>query len=210
MKKRIDLNTWNRKEHYNFFRSFDDPFFGMTVDVDFTPVYNYSKDSKSSFFLHSLHRIMRAANAVEAFRYRIEDEELVCYDTIHPESTVGRDDGTFCFSFFEYFSDIEEFTNNALLVIERVKNTTGLGLQSLPGNNNVIHYSSVPWIRFTDMKHAVSFGNNGAIPKISTGKLFSKEQKLLLPVSITVNHAVMDGLHVAQFLDKLNESIHSL
>ncbi|MCU6167761.1 hypothetical protein KWH76_23435, partial [Enterobacter roggenkampii] len=40
----IDIEKWNRKEHFNFFKTFDDPFFGMTANVDFTPVYNYSKD----------------------------------------------------------------------------------------------------------------------------------------------------------------------
>lgn len=74
MKTVIDIEKWNRKEHFNFFKAFDDPFFGMTVDVDFTAVYKQCKEAKSSFFLYSLHRIIQAVNTVEAFRYRIEGE----------------------------------------------------------------------------------------------------------------------------------------
>lgn len=209
MKKIIDIDTWNRKEHFNFFKKFDDPFFGVTVNVDFSTTYHQAKKEKSSFFLYSLHKIMQAVNATEAFRYRIEDDKVVCYDTIHPETTVGRENGTFSFSSFEYYPDTKIFVDNAQRIIEKVKATTGLGLGASPGRNDVIHYSPVPWIQFTDMKHAVSFGNNAAIPKISTGKYFTKEQKIMLPVSITVNHAVMDGLHVSLFLNKLQEYIES-
>ncbi|SBV91288.1 chloramphenicol acetyltransferase [uncultured Dysgonomonas sp.] len=209
MRTPIDIEKWNRKEHFNFFKTFDDPFFGMTANVDFTPVYNYSKDKKSSFFLHSLHKIMQTVNAIDVFRYRIEGDDVVSYDTVHPAPTVGRDDGTFSFSFFDYYPDLKDFEENALQIIAKVKQSSGLGLDENSERTDVVHYSSVPWIRFTDMKHAVSFGNNGAIPKISTGKFFTEEQKILLPVSITVNHAIMDGLHVAQFLDKLHDSIHS-
>lgn len=209
MKRIIDIDTWNRKEHFNFFKAFDDPFFGVTVNVDFSTTYHQAKDDNSSFFLYSLHKIMQAVNAVDAFRYRIEDDKLVCYDIIHPAPTVGRDDGTFCFSFFEYQPDTSTFVEEAQQIIEKAKASTGLGLDASPGRNDVIHYSAVPWIQFTDMKHAVSFGNNAAIPKISTGKYFIQEQKIMLPVSITVSHAVMDGLHVSLFLNKLQECIES-
>ncbi|MBK5721287.1 chloramphenicol acetyltransferase [Dysgonomonas sp. Marseille-P4677] len=208
-KKIIDIENWKRKEHFNFFKTFDDPFFGITVNVDFSTIYYQAKEEGTSFFLYSLHKIMQAVNAVEAFRYRIEDDKLVCYDIIHPAPTVGREDGTFSFSFFEYYPDIRTFVDNTRQIVEKVKTTTGLGLDASPGRNDVIHYSSVPWIQFTDMKHAVSFGNNAAIPKISTGKYFSEEQKIMLPVSITANHAVMDGLHISLFLDKLHEYIES-
>ena len=35
MKQVIDLDNWNRKEHFAFFSAFDDPFFGVTTLVDF-------------------------------------------------------------------------------------------------------------------------------------------------------------------------------
>ena len=41
MKQVIDLDNWNRKEHFAFFSAFDDPFFGVTTLVDFTNVYRH-------------------------------------------------------------------------------------------------------------------------------------------------------------------------
>ena len=34
IEKIIDIATWNRKEHFEHFSAFDDPFFGVTVNVD--------------------------------------------------------------------------------------------------------------------------------------------------------------------------------
>lgn len=205
MKYTIDKSTWNRREHFEFFRKFDDPLFGLTVNVDFTATYNNAKESGSSFFLYSLHKILQALNTVEEFKYRIEGDEIVCYDVIHGTSTVGREDGTFGFSFMEYFADRDRFVENASVIVNRIKQLSGLTFSEQTDRVDVIHYSPMPWIQFTDLKHPGSFGTNFSTPKISTGKLFRDGDKLMLPMSITANHALMDGYHVAQFLNKLDE-----
>ncbi len=95
MKQLIDLENWNRKEHFKFFSAFDDPFFGITTLVDFTNTYHQSKDEKKSFFLYSVHFLLQCVNEVEAFKLRIEGEQVVKYDFIHLSPTIGREDGTF-------------------------------------------------------------------------------------------------------------------
>jgi len=205
MKSLLDINTWKRKEHFEFFRRFDDPLFGLTVNVGFTSTYKLSKEKKQSFFLHSLHRIMQAANATEEFRYRIEGENVACYDVIHAASTVGREDGTFGFSFMEYSPDRNVFIEKATEVINKIKNMSGITLPEQTDNINVIHYSPMPWMRFTDLKHPLMLDKSFSIPKISTGKLFEENGELMLPMSITASHALMDGYHIAQFFERLNE-----
>ncbi|MFV0330845.1 MAG: CatA-like O-acetyltransferase [Dysgonomonas sp.] len=205
MKRTIDKNIWNRKEHFDFFKDFDDPLFGVTVNVDFTTTYKQTKESGKSFFLTSLHRIMQAVNEIEEFRYRIEGDDVVCYDVIHAASTVGREDGTFGFSFMEYYDDRDLFIEKASQVVEHIKKMTGITLIEQTDSINVIHYSPMPWIQFTDLKHPAKLGGRFSIPKISTGKLFEEGGQLMLPMSITANHAVMDGLHIAHFLENLNK-----
>ena len=95
IEKIIDIATWNRKEHFEHFSAFDDPFFGVTVHVDCTRSYQEAKDKGVSFSLLLLHRIITAASKVEEFRYRIEGDKVVCYDSLLPEATVGRADHTF-------------------------------------------------------------------------------------------------------------------
>lgn len=67
MKHPIDLEHWNRKEHFLFFGSMDDPFFGLTTQIDVTSIYKEAKADHASFFLYSLHKIMTAVNEVEEF-----------------------------------------------------------------------------------------------------------------------------------------------
>ena len=84
IEKIIDIATWNRKEHFEHFSAFDDPFFGVTVNVDCTRTYQEAKDKSVSFSLLVLHRIVTAAAKVEEFRYRIQGDRVVCYDSLLP------------------------------------------------------------------------------------------------------------------------------
>ena len=193
-KTKLNIESWNRKEHFRFFSAFDDPFFGITTNVDFTTIYLEAKHDSQSFFLYSLHHILTKANETDEFKLRIEGgNSVVKYDTIHVSPTIGREDGTF------------GFIQQAIQEITRVKNSTGLSFSKNTGREDVIRYSSIPWFSFSEMKHAVSFKNGDSVPRISTGKLIDTNGKMLLPISICAHHGLMDGKHIAQFLNKLSE-----
>ncbi len=90
MKRKIDIETWDRKEHFQFFGSFEEPLYGITADVECTGAYQKAKEMGVSFFLLYLHCSLSAVNRVEAFRYRVEDGEPVVYHRIHAASTIGQ------------------------------------------------------------------------------------------------------------------------
>lgn len=121
MKRVINLDNWNRKEHFKFFSALDDPFWGITMTVDFTSIYQQSKNMEVSFFLYSVHFLLKCINATTAFKLRIENGEVVEYDKINISPTIGREDGTFGFGFFEYDTDLSLFIENAEKEIHRVK-----------------------------------------------------------------------------------------
>lgn len=58
---------------------------------------------------------------------------------------------------------------------------------------------------FSEMKHAGSIQTGDSIPKISTGKLIQEKKKLLLPISISVHHGLVDGRNVAEFIQNLKD-----
>lgn len=203
IEKIIDIAQWNRKEHFEHFSAFDDPFFGVTVNVECTRSYQEAKSKGISFSLLILHRIITAACKVEEFRYRIEEDKVVCYDSLFPEATVGRTDHTFSFAAFEYDPDELIFISKAKVEMERLQQTAGLNKEGT-FHPNAIHYSAVPWLTFTDMKHPAHMRSGDSVPKISTGKFFREGDKLLLPVSVTCHHGLMDGYHIAQFIENLN------
>lgn len=199
MKQVINIDTWARRDHFNFFRQFEEPFFGVTVNVDCTSVYARAKEQGLSFFLYYLHKALAAANSVEAFRYRIGGNEVFLYDVVNASPTINRPDGTFGFSYIDFNPDFHVFAAGAQKEIERVQNSTGL-IPAVSGEN-VIHFSSIPWVNFTSLSHARSFSFNDCIPKISFGKMTEANGIKTMPVSIHVHHALMDGYHVGQFVE---------
>ncbi len=205
MKTVLDLENWNRKEHFLFFKQMEEPFFGLTVEIDCTKAYNTSKQLGTSFFVYYLHKTLVAVNTIEPFRYRIIDDTIYIYDTIDVSATIMRDDKTFGFSLIEYSPDFEVFATNTFEEIERIQNTTGLFTREFK-DTNVIHFSTVPWVNFTSLSHARSFTFPDSCPKISFGKMMiGIDGKRTMSMSIHVHHGLMDGYHVGQFVDCFQE-----
>lgn len=47
-----------------------------------------------------------------------------------------------------------------------------------------------------------------SIPRISFGKYFKQDNKVLLPYSVQVNHMLLDGIHVGKYIEKLQNFIN--
>jgi chloramphenicol O-acetyltransferase type A len=205
MKTLLDLSGWNRAEHFRFFKDFSEPYFGLTAPVDCTSLYKLAKATNTSFFLRYLYASCRAANQVENFRYRIEEGNVVVYDKIHASSTIGRPDGTFGFSFIEDYTAWEDFYREAAKEVERVKQTPGLCFNENAKRQDTCHYSAIPWSKFSSLTHARHFDYPDSAPKISFGKVYKEGSKLLMPIAVYVNHALMDAYHVNLYLEALQE-----
>ncbi|MDZ4071283.1 MAG: chloramphenicol acetyltransferase [Sediminibacterium sp.] len=199
MRTLLDIETWNRKDQFRFFSQFEEPFFGITVQVDCTEAYAFAKANHYSFFLYYLYQSLKTANQIEPFKYRIVEGNVYQYDVVNASPTINRPDGTFGFSYMDYHPDFTSFATSAQMIMEEVRNSTGL-IPAVSGEN-VIHYSSIPWINFTSLSHARSFTFKDSCPKISFGKMTEVNGRKLMPLSIHVHHALMDGFHVGQYID---------
>jgi chloramphenicol O-acetyltransferase type A len=198
MKQRIDIDTWIRKPHYLHFKDFDEPFYGVCVSVDCTKAYQKAKEMNASFYLYYLHKSLLAAKQVEAFCYRIENNQVFLYDECRPTITVDRPDGTFGFGYIDFFEDFGDFQTAGKNEIEKVRKEHSLVASGL---DNVIHYSAAPWINFTSLSHPRRFSTGDSCPKITFGKLTDTDGKKLIPVAIHVHHALVDGRDIGEFVD---------
>lgn len=199
MKTFVDIDNWVRKDHFLFFKGFNEPFFGITTDIDCTTAYAEVKKREVSFFLYYLHKALKAANEIEEFKYRIEGDKIARYDTINASPTVPRPNGTFGFSYMSYHPLFSDFYTGAVAEMDRVSRENTL--EPATSNENVIHFSALPWIKFTSVSHARHFNMSDSIPKISFGKIYENENRKMMPLSIHVNHALMDGYHVGKYID---------
>jgi chloramphenicol O-acetyltransferase type A len=197
--KYLNINTWARKEHFEFFKDFNDPYFGIVTEIDCTSAYNYCKENQISFFAYYLHKSLEAVNTIEEFRYRIIDNKIAIYNKIHAAVTIGRDDGTFAFTFVEFISNFNDFNRNLQKEIDKVKKSAGLFMYEDKIRKDVIHFSSTPWIKFTGLTHAKNFDKENSTPLIVFGKITNENNKVTMPVAINAHHALMDALHVSIF-----------
>lgn len=205
--KQIDLNNWNRKQLFEHFKTFKDPYFGVTVPLNVTKAYKFSKENNISFFSKYLHACMKAINAIDNFKYRIINDTVVEYDVIHASATIMRDDKSFGFSFIDYNERLELFSQNIEAEKKRIKNSTDL----FPPKNelNCIHCSAMPWINFNGHKEPVS-GNLESVPKIAFSKVIKENNELVMNVSINVNHGLVDGYHVGIFIENFQHNLNEL
>lgn len=206
MKQILNRASWHRNAHYEFFSQFEEPFFGITVQVDVTRARIQSKERQESLFLYYLYQSLRAVNAVEPFRYRIEGEDVVVYDRVHASPTINRDNGSFGFAYMDFESAWTEFYQKAQLEADRVRSHNRL--EPATSAENVIHYSAIPWIHFTSLSHARAFSFRDSIPKISFGKIISQGDAYCMPVSVHAHHALMDGYDVGKMLDLFQQFLN--
>jgi chloramphenicol O-acetyltransferase type A len=207
MKQKLDLNTWNRKEHFLFFKQMEEPFYGITTSIDCTKAYAKAKELGVSFFSYYLHKTLSAVNAIENFRYRIIEDEVYVFDVIDASATVMREDTTFGFSYMPYAENPIDFAHIVQTEIERIQTTTGVFTREYP--ENLIHFSALPWINFSSLSHARSFSWPDSCPKISYGKLLDENGTKSMPISVHVHHGLVDGYHVGLFLDTLQQLMNA-
>ena len=206
MKHKLDLNAWNRKEHFAFFKQMEEPFFGVTTRIDCTKAYAKAKELGVTFFTYYLHKTLLAVNAVENFRYRIIGEEVYDFDRIDASATILRDDKTFGFSLIEFDENLATFAEITKKEIARIQVTPGLITRDF--EINLIHFSAVPWIDFTSYSHARSFTWPDSCPKISYGKMTDENGKKTMSVAVMAHHGLVDGYHMGLFVEALQTELN--
>jgi chloramphenicol O-acetyltransferase type A len=197
----IDVRRWKRRDHYLWFRKYEQPFFSVTVDVDTTAAWNASRRRGApSFFLTSLFLMLNAANAVEAFRLRLRPRGVWRHDRVAAGPTIMRPDETFGFVRLEPADTLRQFASRGRAVIAAVEAQSGLVSNRLAGDDIVFH-SVLPWLRFTSSTNALP-GKGDSIPRIVFGRCVREGKRMKMPVSVEVHHALVDGLDVARFFER--------
>jgi chloramphenicol O-acetyltransferase type A len=195
---RVDLQSWERRAIFDFFKSFSEPYHGVCIRVDCTRTFRLAKEQRLSVFLALLHRSLLAAHQVENLKTRIIDGAVWRYERINGGSAVGRPNGTIGFAYYNFHRHLREFLEEAALEVERVKRRDDI--ERYPGPD-LIRYSVLPWLDFTSISHARDFSKEDSAPRITFGKITDVNGRCTMPVSIHVHHGLADGMHVAQFVE---------
>lgn len=206
--KSIIIDQWYRKNQFLFFKNYSEPCFNVTVDVDVTDLLKYCHNNDYSFFLTSLFIGLKAMNSVDEMRIRYVDEEVRLYSNIDAGCTILKEDNTFAFAYFNNEDDLSTFLSRGRSAIQEVK--LGQELIARDDDMDLIHCSSLPWFSFSSFKHARDHRKNQSIPKLVFGKYRDVNGRMMMPLSIEVMHALVDGFHIGLFYKRLDELIVNL
>lgn len=205
MPKYLDLSVWPRRAAFEFFRTFDKPYFNVCVHCDVSRLLDWLARRGGGAASLAYHYIaLRAANEVEPFRYRLRDGQVVVHDVIHGGTTVLLENESFTFAYFAYTTDFDAFMENSARAVADARSGEG-GLSPRSDDDAMIHFTTLPWISFTSFSHARNWGREDSVPKIAFGKFNRTGSGVLLPISVEVHHAMMDGLHVGRWLERVEK-----
>jgi chloramphenicol O-acetyltransferase type A len=207
--KKIDISTWNRREHFAFFRKVDLPFYNVNTQVDITGLPELAKSKSISINSLLIFLTIQSMNQIDNFRYRIRDDSVYLHDAVHPSFThLKKGEELFRIITMDFDNDLKRFDDKLKRAVE--ESTSYFDLSKAAGRDDLVFMSSLPWISFTGLDHTLSLDKDDAIPRVSWGRYVTNAEQTLLPFNIRVNHVVVDGLHIGLFFDEFARQIKCL
>ena len=200
----LDLQAWPRRSHYRFFSGFGWPFFSVTARVDVTDVVEAARARGARLFPSILHHVMAAANEVEALRLRMVGDEVWCFETISPSFTVLATEEVFNYCVVDWTPDEARFCQEVRLAAEALEGVVALNLED-DVRHDLVFVSSLPWLDFTAVDHPRPLGQgHDSVPRIAWGKIGQgADGRHTMPLNVAAHHALLDGLHLARFFERV-------
>ncbi|MEP6635126.1 MAG: CatA-like O-acetyltransferase [Acidobacteriota bacterium] len=204
MPEYLDVDKWGRRDLFHFFLDFDNPYFNICTSLNVTRLLEMLRSRQDLNVSLAYHYFaLRVANEIEPFRYRLRAGRVLMHPVIHGGTTVLLPNESFSFAYFDYQADFEKFMTDAQRSVAAVK--SGGGNFNPLESDDRIHFTTLPWVSFTSFAHARNWGREDSVPKIAFGKFVKENERIMLPFSVEVHHALMDGLHVGRYISRLEE-----
>lgn len=203
----IDKSTWVRSIYFDYYHSQIKCKYNLNANLDITHLVTQQKAKGLRFFPVMLYVIMKAVNQNKEFRMSFNkdgqlgywEEVVPCYTLFHPETK------TFTDIWSEYSDDFATFYQTVISDMERYRNVTGV-IKARPHQPaNFCPVSCLPWLSYTAFAQDTYAENKLLFPLIKFGKYFEADEKIQIPVSVFVSHAVADGYHTCKLINDMQE-----
>ena len=207
--KVIDRETYYRKGVFRHFSEDCKCSISMTARVDVTELVRRSREAGTKFYIDFLYILSKVLNSREDYRmgYLRETDELICYDVINPTQYVFHEDTETCSPVYtSYDGDYDSFYAGALRDIEEAKKTREYGLD-MANHPNWFDASFIPWLSYDSLNIELPDGYLFFAPIVNWGKYREENGRLMMPVSVRLNHAVADGYLAANVFRLLEKEI---
>lgn len=209
----LDIENSLRKKTYDWFKSFKNPTYGINVIMDVTKLVNYSKITNTSFFINMLYIVVNGLNSVPEMRMRFVNNKPVIFDDINPAITVMTTNDVFENVRFENKKNYKDFYLLAKKHIDEAKQETKLTESSynLANTWNEYYITCIPWLNFSGVNQPMTEElHSQTVPRICWGRYTNNNSKYELTLNITVSHIFVDGLHISQAFNKIQELLNEI
>lgn len=206
-KQVVELQGWEREEQFGLFGSYTQPFFNVHTEVEITSLYHYCKAHQLSVFLGYLYAALQSARAIDNFKLRLLEGQVVQFSNVDIGTTVLKDDKSLSFLHLPYQEDMVTFCEEGAALVAEVKKSKRM-FHGYDGPD-LLHTTTLPWFKLRGLEHAYTINSaDEGIPKLAFGRLEFKEDKVILPVSVSLHHGLADGYHVHLFLQQMSEVVN--
>lgn len=210
----IDKENWNRRGHFDLYSGFDFPHVSICVQVDITSLWQKRKRLEVSPTSALVYVITKAANRIPEFRQRIQGDQVIEHEVIHPLATVMGENDLFGMVTLHYDPDFDTFAVMADQGFARGKQSASM--DDFPHVQNgdsprddLLSITILPWLAFTGFA-ITRKPVTDCIPLVAIGKVHAVEGTYQLPVFVNFHHALADGLHIARYIKFIQEEAQQL
>ena len=201
----VDLDIWERGP---VFRHFIDDLrcvMSMTVDLDVTRLLDSLHQRGLSFYPTMIWLVSGVLNAHSEFRYGWVDQgRLVLWDRIEPYYADFRPDReTFVKLATPFDPDLETFHRCFLEDRKRYAALDHFDQTEVPPNT--FDVSCLPWVRYRSFDMHIFDSGTYLGPVVTWGKYEPEGKRVLMPLSLSIHHAVADGFHLSRFFLEVQE-----
>ena len=205
----IDKDTYYRKGVFRHFSEDCKCSTSITSRIDVTELVAYSKKCGTKFYLNFLYILTKVLNSRDDYRmgYLWKTDELICYDVINPTQYVFHEDTETCTPVYTtYSADYNEFYRNAKEDVERAKQSREYGLD-MANHPNWFDASYISWLSYDSLNIELPDGYLFFAPIVNWGKYRMENDRLVMPMSVRLNHAIADGYLVANVFRLVQQEI---
>ena len=186
----IDLQSWPRGQMFYYFSKMAPTGYSLTVDVDVTRLRTVLKAAGYRFFPAYLWLVTRTLGEQQEFKAAETDGVLGYYNVLTPLYAAFH---------AAYLADKARWGGHHGVLAKEG--------QLPPPNAYTV--SCLPWVSFRHFAAHSCESKAYYFPSVEAGKLYERDGKTWMPLSLTCHHAAADGYHVDRFLTALQTAADS-
>ena len=206
---KIDLNNYERKEHYNIYMLNTPCTYSITVNLNINNFKRTVKEKNIKFYASVIYLISKSVNKYKEFKMSLNDnKELGYYDVVYPSYTIfHHDTKTFSCLYTEYNENFDLFYKNYISDIEKYANNKSF-LAKPCSIKNIFNISSIPLSSFTSFNLNLPNSFEYLAPIFTIGKYYTDDKNnIIMPLALQIHHSVCDGYHIGIFFENLQNEL---